>query len=706
MASRPPRDDSNKHKTEPLPANVVEVIRRGLEQRSRISLIVYHADGAEMAHLLPDLPIIVGRDAPSDLRIADQTLSREHARFTLTDGNKITVEDLSSTNGTWIAGRRIESADLKLGDEVVLGGVLACLHALGPSENNLGLESEERFRVRLDEELVRARHFRSRFSVLMIRAANAGFASPESVRPRPQGNSFGSLKGAADAGPAHVGRWSPAIRALLRPVDRMALYSRYTVQILLPDAGSDVAIDLARTITARRREEDPLLYVGIAVYPDAATVAETLIELSRSATTSATPEQPVQAAPMASWVKGDAPDGEESIVTGPVMRDILETVSRLAQSKIPVILQGETGAGKEVVARLIHEGGPRKSKPMVCVNCGAIAPQLVESALFGHERGAFTGASSQQKGVFEEADGGTVFLDEIGELPLAAQAALLRVLETKRVSRVGSSREIAVDVRIIAATHRDLEAMCEEGAFRDDLYYRMNTMTLTIPPLRDRTEEIEPLALRFLRQANENNRGQVRGIESRALARLFSYRWPGNVRELRNAIERAVVVARTEMIREQDLPARVRAASSAVRRPPLSDPPWSPDSDSDDDRRTVAPTDSGRPSVPTLDVFPKSSPSSPTWSGSEDGSGTKTKSRPPLLAMYPPEGPGARLTPSSGTEESADLKMKLQRYESQLILEALRTARWNQTEAARQLGMPLRTLVHKIKVLGIKKLDR
>src|SRR5262249_52797443 len=155
MPSRPPRDDPNKHKTEPLPANVVEVIRRGLEQRSRISLIVYHADGAEMVHPLPDLPIIVGRDNPADLRIADQTLSREHARFTLSEGGKITVEDLGSTNGTWLNGQRVDTAELKLGDEVVLGGVLASVHALGPSENNLGLESDERFHVRLDEELVR-----------------------------------------------------------------------------------------------------------------------------------------------------------------------------------------------------------------------------------------------------------------------------------------------------------------------------------------------------------------------------------------------------------------------------------------------------------------------------------------------------------------------------------------------------------------------
>jgi len=649
MAPRSNREDPTTRKTEPLPSHVVDVIRRGLEPRSRISLILYHADGTEMVNLLPELPVIVGRDAPSDVRIPDLTLSREHVRFKLS-GGKITVEDLGSTNGTWIAGKRVAAAELKLGDEVVLGGVLACVHAPGP-EGNLGLESDERFRVRLDEEIVRARHFRARFAVVMVRAAQDAEPPGQLGAGRP----FAAPRSLADGGlPVHVGRWSPAVRALLRPVDRVALYSRDTVHILMPDAGYETAEELARAITSRRREEGPPLFAGIAVYPDAATEAEALIELSRGATALATLESPVQAAPMATWVAGDAPEGEESIIVGPVMREVLETVARAAQSKIPVILQGETGVGKEVVARLIHDGGPRRDKPMVCVNCGAIAPQLVESMLFGHERGAFTGAERQQKGVFEEASGGTVFLDEIGELPLAAQAALLRVLESKRLTRVGASREIAVDVRIIAATHRDLEKMCEEGSFRADLYYRLNTLTLTIPPLRDRVDEIEPLARSFLRKANESNRGQVRAIEPTALEILKAYRWPGNVRELRNTIERAVVVARSEMIREQDLPARVRASTSASR--------------------AAGPFELAQEHTGSID---------------EGGGGARPVTNPTLL-------------PAS----TDDIKAKLQRYETKLIVDALRAARWNQTEAARALGMPLRTLVHKIKTFGIKRTER
>jgi DNA-binding NtrC family response regulator len=204
---------------------------------------------------------------------------------------------------------------------------------------------------------------------------------------------------------------------------------------------------------------------------------------------------------------------------------------------------------------------------MVRVNCGAIPTSLVENTLFGHDRGAFTGAVQRQRGVFEEADQGTVFLDEIGELPLEAQAALLRVLETGSFSRVGSPRELTVDVRVIAATHRDLQAMVEEGDFREDLFYRLSTMELEIPPLRERPDEMDRFVGLFISQANKANGRSVRGVAKEAMALLRAHPWPGNVRELRNAVERAVVMARSDWIEPEDLPPRVRATRTEAAVP-------------------------------------------------------------------------------------------------------------------------------------------
>jgi DNA-binding NtrC family response regulator len=263
---------------------------------------------------------------------------------------------------------------------------------------------------------------------------------------------------------------------------------------------------------------------------------------------------------------------------------------------------------------------------------------LVESVLFGHEQGSFTGADKASKGIFEQADGGTVFLDEVGELAAAAQAALLRVLETKRVTRVGGDREIAVDIRLIAATHRDLDAMVSAAQFREDLLYRLNTVTLRIPPLRERVDEIRPLAERFLKEARKQTGGDVKAFAPEALAALESYAWPGNVRELKNVIERAVALAEGKAIQVADLTERVRGGSRA----------------------------------------------------------TSATAAPPIA------GAAADLD-ADGGDVAGDYREHVRRYEAKLIVQALARANGNQTEAAKQLGLPLRTLVHKIQQYGIKK---
>ncbi len=462
-----PRDPSTTYRLAELEQATLAALRKRAE--ARLSLVVYHLDGIETAVLSPGAPVVVGRRPPEGLAVADGSLSRTHARFTLLESGRILVEDLGSTNGVWVGGRRVPSAEIDAGGEVVLGNVLASVRVLGGAQ----------------------------------------------------------------------------------PV------------------------------------EGPVFHVSTAA--DRAPVA-----------------------------------------VAPAMRAALELAARVAGASVPVILWGETGTGKEVVARYLHESGPRRERPMVCVNCGAIPAQLVESTLFGHEKGAFTGAGQRQKGVFEEADGGTVLLDEIGELPPPAQAALLRVLETRRFSRVGSVKEIAVDVRVVAATHRDLSAMCAEGRFRTDLYYRLNTIVLAVPALRDRLEDIEPLAQRFLKDVGA---GRPLRLGEDARAALMAHSFPGNVRELRNAVEHAVVVARGEVITAGDLPPSVRGGG------PLS---------------------AGLGGVEAVD-------------------------------------PG-------GTEAAGgDLRGHLLAYEAKILFDTLQATGWNQSEAARRLGVPIRTLSHKVKALGLKK---
>lgn len=267
------------------------------------------------------------------------------------------------------------------------------------------------------------------------------------------------------------------------------------------------------------------------------------------------------------------------VMNAPAMKRVFDLIQSYARAIAPVVIGGETGTGKEEIAKLIHCSGPRKDKPFVVLNCAAIPPHLLESMLFGHEKGAFTGASAQAKGFFEEAHGGTLLLDEIAELTLPAQAALLRVLETKRVARVGSAREFELDFRLIAATWRNLETMCAQGSFRQDLLHRIRVLTIEVPPLRERREDIPTLVGRFLQRANNANGRHVQGINDDALQMLMRYHWPGNIRELRNWIERAVVVAQGERIQLSDLPTyvEVKPLTAQAAKPARSGLKTNPD---------------------------------------------------------------------------------------------------------------------------------
>jgi DNA-binding NtrC family response regulator/pSer/pThr/pTyr-binding forkhead associated (FHA) protein len=494
-------------------------------------LTFYHRDGAVTVPLLENEPLTVGRGQAMDVTIPDRSLSRAHARFHLSEG-QLWVEDLGSTNGTRVNDRGIKKHALGVGDEVMLGNITAFARSMEVDEA-IRLESHDRLLLMLDYELARARYFGAEeVSLAMLRV-------PVGKRPR-------------------LGGWVPRVLAAMRPVDRAALYGPNILELLLPCCMSDEAHHFARRCTELGAEFG--LVAGIATYPAGGTSADQLIERSRLALQQAGPNGNVVVAASSVAAQSAAPHSK-AIAESSGMKAVHEMAMRIARSDLTVLVTGETGTGKEVIARWIHERSNRHDKPFIVVDCAGIPKDLVEATLFGHERGAFTGATEQRKGLFELAEGGTLFLDELGELSFDLQPKLLRVLDSREIRRVGSGETIPVDVRVIAATNRRLATMVREGTFREDLHYRLGDDPIRIPPLRDRPEDIGPLTELFAAQASESSRPFE--VEPAALDLLMRYDWPGNVRELRNVVDRGVVLAHENKLAVRDLPARIRSIDPA-----------------------------------------------------------------------------------------------------------------------------------------------
>jgi len=257
--------------------------------------------------------------------------------------------------------------------------------------------------------------------------------------------------------------------------------------------------------------------------------------------------------------------GLESLVgNAPVMHEMFDMIRQASPTQATVLVQGESGTGKELVAHAIHRLSTRAKGPFIAVHCAALSDTLLESELFGHEKGAFTGAASRSKGRFELADGGTLFLDEISEISPSVQVKLLRVLEERRFERVGGDTPVEVDIRLIAATNRNLRAWVEEGKFREDLFFRLDVVNITLPPLRERLDDIPVLCSHFIREFAEKNNRTIDGITADAVAQLAAYRWPGNVRELRNTIEKMVVLSRGDRLTARDIPPNIRSEVKAA----------------------------------------------------------------------------------------------------------------------------------------------
>ncbi len=253
-----------------------------------------------------------------------------------------------------------------------------------------------------------------------------------------------------------------------------------------------------------------------------------------------------------------------------VMENVFELIRQISPSNATVLITGKSGTGKELVARAIHQQSPRKNKPFIPIHCASLSPSLLESELFGHEKGSFTGAIAQKKGKFEIADGGTIFLDEVNEIPLAMQVKLLRFLEMREFERVGGNKPIQVDVRLLAASNSDLQALVREGEMREDLYFRLNVVRVELPPLMNRRDDIPLLVHTFIKEFSRVNRTDITGIAPEALRILQTYDWPGNVRELRNCIESMVVLSKNSILGEDDIPIEIRRRQTDI--PVLSEP--------------------------------------------------------------------------------------------------------------------------------------
>ncbi len=387
--------------------------------------------------------MVAGRIPQVEICLQDTQVSRKHAQFTSNLG-ETKVQDLGSTNGTFVNGKRLEKEQLiSDGDEIQIGDTTFRFSIHNPIDGNkLGLNNHGYFETRLIEELDRGSRYKRHVSILMIGPK----LDAQELKEK--------MKSLADRYPTVVAYF----QKITRGMDLLAHYGKYELELLLPETNKEQAVILAERITQEIKfDKDCPVSVGVASFPEDGKTADILLEKSRHALRIARDKKSdrvVQITEEASRIM--LGDKKEVIVRSEKMKELFDLVERIAKSTITVLIQGETGVGKEVVAEAIHTKSDRAAKPLICLNCAALTETLLESELFGHERGSFTGADQTKIGLFETANGGTIFLDEIGEMPQKTQAKLLRVLQAKKIMRVGSNKVIDTDVRVVAATNRKL----------------------------------------------------------------------------------------------------------------------------------------------------------------------------------------------------------------------------------------------------------
>ena len=540
-------------------------------------------------------PFAIGRESSNHLQIRHKSVSRRHCTIAR-NGTGLVLEDLDSRHGTFVNGQPAKRRPLDHGDFIKVGGVVF-MYLTRPSKGTSHLPPALRLG---DQELTAA-------STVQVPAGDTQKLWFEKLRASLEPSSLAeeylralfeissavhSIRGTEPLARRILDLISEAVRA-----DRVALWMLDEGQgELLAVHPADQEIDISRTTAervmneqesllcddvrhARQLDRDeglhaarirslicaPLLLQERALgvlYADTCNPDARFDERHLELVTAfgAIAAFALENARHVEWLEGenrrlrsDRLD-HDMVGTSPAMERVFKFVSLVAPTASTVLVRGESGTGKELTAQAIHKNSNRAGQPFVAINCATLSRELLASELFGHEKGAFTGAVKQKIGQLEAADGGTVFLDEVGELPPELQAKLLRALEERTFQRVGGTRQVDVDIRVIAATNRDLEAAIREGTFREDLYYRLNVISLTLPPLRERREDIPLLANHFMARYRQMHNRCIDGLSPAAISCLTRYDWPGNVRELANAIERAVVLGQGDDVQPEDLP--------------------------------------------------------------------------------------------------------------------------------------------------------
>jgi transcriptional regulator with GAF, ATPase, and Fis domain len=526
-------------------------------------------------YTLPEGDYSVGRQASGNLNLEDHAVSRKHCLF-IRSGRQCTVKDLESRNGTFVNGTAVTEQQLEQGDEVRIGGSVFCYLV---DRDSASLGSSGDFKTR-QLQVTDSIYLSSAQESVLPPSARAMHDLRTLLRVSTMLHSFRGLQEALGTPAAEVLR-SHLVSLLLElvPGERGGVFSAGRapgdwkpnedvfrraaedhVAVWLEDADGAGLSAVAAPVMVRG-EVAAVLYVESA--DPALKFDEGHLQLLTAVAGMAAGAW--ENATILGWLQEENQRLQQELKVehdmvgvSAKMRELERHIAKAAPSNSTVLILGESGTGKELIARAIHRNSLRAAGPFVAINCAALADTLLESELFGHEKGAFTGAIVQKMGKLEMAQGGSVFLDEIGELSQLLQAKLLRVLQQREMERVGGTRTIKLDLRVLAATNRNLEEAVKKGGFRQDLYYRLNVVVLTAPALRDRPEDTLPLAEHFARKYAQDCGRKITGLAPEARVYLQGYSWPGNVRELENAIERAVVLGSTDLILPEDLPEHIR----------------------------------------------------------------------------------------------------------------------------------------------------